>query len=90
MRRSGTWRFRWRRGGHNWSGGFLRAEGVCQVPEVSGGVRLRVTVQPVESAEPGWMTVAGVQLLWNGRDGAERRVQVPAEVLQDPRIRSVR
>jgi hypothetical protein len=53
----------------------------------AGDLRLRVTVEPAESPEPGWMTDTGTDVRWNGEDGAERRVDVPVEVLQDARIR---
>ncbi|GAA3449622.1 hypothetical protein [Dactylosporangium matsuzakiense] len=56
----------------------------------AGELRLRITAPPVESAAPGWWTVVGVQVLWNDLDGAKRRVQVPAAVLRDPRVRRPR
>ncbi|WP_426503002.1 hypothetical protein ACPPVO_36000 [Dactylosporangium sp. McL0621] len=55
-----------------------------------GNLRLRVTAAPAESPEPGWMTVTGMEILWNGKPGTERQVHIPVEVLHDPRIRSVR
>ncbi|WP_433221316.1 hypothetical protein ACQP00_20305 [Dactylosporangium sp. CS-047395] len=56
----------------------------------AGDLRLRVTVAPVESPEPGLMVVTGVPVRPRGRDGVERRVYVVAEVLQSPRVRGSR
>ncbi|WP_432829334.1 hypothetical protein [Dactylosporangium sp. CA-092794] len=54
----------------------------------AGELTLRVTVPPVESPDPEWMTLTGVEILWNGDRGRERQVAVRTSALHDPRMRT--
>ncbi|HKX24251.1 MAG TPA: hypothetical protein VJM46_03355 [Candidatus Saccharimonadales bacterium] len=54
----------------------------------TGNLTLRVTADPVQSPDPEWVDVTGVEILWNGNHGNERQVRVRASALQHPRTRN--
>jgi hypothetical protein len=54
----------------------------------AGDLTLRVTTEPQRLPDPEWVDLTGVQILWNGDHGDERRVRVRASALRHPRTRS--
>jgi hypothetical protein len=54
----------------------------------SGNLTLRVTAAPVSLPDLEWLDITGIEILWNGDHGGERRVRVRVSALQQPRTRS--